>query len=79
MLDGVLIGAGDAGYLALAMLVATLAVYLPAALLVVALDAGLLWLWAAISLWMVARLVGMVARATAPTAGKSPGRRYVAG
>ena len=60
VLDGVLIGAGDAGYLAIAMLVATLAVYLPAALLVVALDAGLLWLWAAISLWMVARLVAMV-------------------
>ena len=62
VLDGVLIGAGDAGYLAIAMLVATLAVYLPAALIVAALDAGLLWLWAAISLWMVARLVGMVAR-----------------
>ena len=62
VLDGVLIGAGDAGYLAIAMLVATLAVYLPAALLVVVLDAGLLWLWAAISLWMVARLVAMVAR-----------------
>jgi Na+-driven multidrug efflux pump len=62
VLDGVLIGAGDAGYLAIAMLIATLAVYLPAALLVVVLDAGLLWLWAAISLWMVARLVAMVAR-----------------
>ena len=62
VLDGVLIGAGDAGYLAIAMLVATFAVYLPFALVVVALDAGLLWLWAAISLWMVARLVGMVAR-----------------
>ena len=55
VLDGMLIGAGDAGYLAIAMLVATLAVYLPAALVVVALDAGLLWLWAAIALWMVAR------------------------
>ena len=50
VLDGVLIGAGDAGYLAIAMLVATLAVYLPAAVLVVALDAGLLWLWAALAL-----------------------------
>jgi Na+-driven multidrug efflux pump len=62
VLDGVLIGAGDAGFLAIAMLVATLAVYLPAALIVAALDAGLLWLWAAISLWIVARLVGMVGR-----------------
>jgi putative MATE family efflux protein len=62
VLDGVLIGAGDAGYLALAMLVATLGVYLPAALLVAALDGGLLWLWGALSLWMLARFVGMAAR-----------------
>ena len=62
VLDGVLIGAGDAGYLALAMVVATVGVYLPAALLVAALDAGLLWLWGALSLWMLARFVGMVAR-----------------
>jgi MATE family, multidrug efflux pump len=62
VLDGVLIGAGDAGYLALAMLVATLGVYLPAALLVAALDGGLLWLWAALSLWVFARFVGLVGR-----------------
>jgi putative MATE family efflux protein len=62
VLDGVLIGAGDAGYLALAMLVATFAVFLPFALVVYALDAGLLWLWAAIAAWILARLVGMVAR-----------------
>jgi Na+-driven multidrug efflux pump len=62
VLDGVLIGASDAGYLALAMLVATLAVYLPVALVVAVTDAGLLWLWGAISVWIVARLVGMVAR-----------------
>ncbi len=62
VLDGVLIGAGDAGYLALAMLVATAGVYLPAALLVAALDGGLLWLWGALSLWMLARFVGMAAR-----------------
>ena len=48
VLDGVLIGAGDAGYLALAMLVATVGVYLPAALLVAVLDGGLLWLWGAL-------------------------------
>ena len=48
VLDGVLIGAGDAGYLALAMLVATVGVYLPAALLVAELDGGLLWLWGAL-------------------------------
>jgi Na+-driven multidrug efflux pump len=62
VLDGVLIGAGDAGYLAFAMLVATIGAYLPAALLVAVLDGGLLWLWGALSLWMVARFVGMVAR-----------------
>jgi len=62
VLDGVLIGAGDAGYLAVAMLVATIGVYLPAALLVAALDGGLLWLWGALSLWMLARFVGMAAR-----------------
>ncbi len=62
VLDGVLIGAGDAGYLALAMLVATFVVFLPFALVVYELDAGLLWLWAAIAAWLCARLVGMVAR-----------------
>jgi MATE family, multidrug efflux pump len=62
VLDGVLIGAGDAGYLALAMLVATAGVYLPAALLVAGLGGGLLWLWGALSLWMLARFVGMAAR-----------------
>ncbi len=65
-LDGVLIGAGDAGYLAIAMLVATAVVYLPAALTVYALDAGILWLWGAFSLWMLARLVGMGARYLTP-------------
>lgn len=65
-LDGVLIGAGDAGYLALAMLAATVLVYLPAALAVAALDAGILWLWGAFSLWMLARLVGMGARYLTP-------------
>jgi putative MATE family efflux protein len=62
VLDGVLIGAGDAGYLALAMVVATFEVYLPAALAVALTGAGLLWLWGALALWMLARFVGMVAR-----------------
>ena len=35
------------------MLVATFAVFLPFALVVYALDAGLLWLWAAIARWIV--------------------------
>lgn len=61
VLDGILIGAGDSRYLALAMGAATL-VYLPAVAGVAAADAGLLMLWAAFSLWVVARLVGLGAR-----------------
>jgi Na+-driven multidrug efflux pump len=59
VLDGVLIGAGDVGYLAGAMIVASLGVFAPAAVAVLALDGSLLWLWAALALWMVARAVGM--------------------
>jgi Na+-driven multidrug efflux pump len=61
VLDGILIGAGDSRYLALAMVGATL-VYLPAVAGVAAVGAGLLMLWAAFSLWVVARLVGLGAR-----------------
>jgi Na+-driven multidrug efflux pump len=63
VLDGILIGAGDSRYLALAMAAATL-LYLPAVGLVAATDGGLLMLWAAFSLWVVARLAGMGARFT---------------
>jgi putative MATE family efflux protein len=61
VLDGILIGAGDSRYLAAAMAGATL-LYIPAVAFVAASDAGLLMLWAAFSLWVVARLVGMAAR-----------------
>jgi putative MATE family efflux protein len=61
VLDGILIGAGDTRYLAAAMAVATV-VYLPAVGFVVAADGGLLLLWAAFSLWVLARLVGMGGR-----------------
>lgn len=54
-LDGVLIGAGDMRFLAVAMVVA-LAVFAPAALAVAWLGLGLGWLWAALLLLMVARL-----------------------
>jgi putative MATE family efflux protein len=63
VLDGILIGAGDSRYLALAMAAATV-LYLPAVGLVAASNGGLLMLWAAFSLWVVARLVGMGARFT---------------
>ncbi len=62
VLDGILIGAGDAGYLAAAMAVATLVVFLPLAGGVLAADGTLLMLWGALALWMVARLAGLVAR-----------------
>ena len=61
VLDGILIGAGDSRYLAAAMALATV-VYLPAVGFVVAADGGLLLLWAAFSLWVLARLVGMGGR-----------------
>jgi putative MATE family efflux protein len=61
VLDGVLIGAGDGRYLAYAGLV-TLVAYVPLALLVDALDAGLIWLWAAYTAFMLARMVTLVLR-----------------
>ena len=62
VLDGVLIGAGDLRYLAKAMAVSGLAVFLPAALLVLRADGPLVALWGALTLLMLARLVGNVVR-----------------
>lgn len=53
-LDGILIGAGDMRFLAQAM-VASSAVFLVAGALVMMLDGGLLMLWAALVVFMVAR------------------------
>jgi putative MATE family efflux protein len=61
-LDGVLIGAGDGRYLAWAGLL-TMLVFLPAAGAVLVFHAGLLALWAALALFMLARLVTLVPRA----------------
>jgi putative MATE family efflux protein len=61
VLDGVLIGAGETRYLALAMLAAT-ATFVPAAIAVDSLGGGLVALWGALTLFMVARLVGMGSR-----------------
>jgi len=60
-LDGVLIGAGDGRYLALAGAI-TLACFTPLALLVLATDGGLVWLWWAFNAFMLARLVTLVTR-----------------
>jgi putative MATE family efflux protein len=56
VLDGVLIGAGDMRFLAVAM-VGAFAVFAAAAGAVGALDLGIGWLWAAIGLLMLARVV----------------------
>ncbi|MER6692864.1 MATE family efflux transporter [Streptomyces minutiscleroticus] len=56
VLDGVLMGAGDGPYLARAMVV-TLAVFVPAALLVPRLGGGLTALWGAMALMMLVRML----------------------
>jgi putative MATE family efflux protein len=61
VLDGILLGAGDARYLAQAM-VGALAAFAAAAAVVVALDGGIFAVWGALCVLMVARLVGMGAR-----------------
>ncbi|MFI0453370.1 MATE family efflux transporter [Actinomadura sp. 6N118] len=62
VLDGILIGAGDGGYLAGTTLIAT-AVFLPAAWLAYEADAGLVGLWLAIGAWMLTRLATLSLRA----------------
>ncbi len=62
VLDGVLIGAGDQDYLAIAGLV-TLAVFGAAATIVVRTGSGLVALWVAYSVWMAARLLTLTLRA----------------
>jgi putative MATE family efflux protein len=58
VLDGILIGAGDVRYLALAMAGATLC-FVPCAILVLVTGAGLIALWSALFVFMFARLYGM--------------------
>jgi putative MATE family efflux protein len=62
VLDGVLMGAGDGTYLAWAM-VATLAVFTPAALLVPVLGGGLTAIWGAMTLMMTVRMLTLWLRA----------------
>lgn len=61
VLDGVLIGAGDQRYLAWASVWTTVA-YLPAALF--AAGFGVVALWCALGVWMAARLITLVRRAS---------------
>ena len=62
VLDGVLIGAGDGRYLALAGLIALLS-YVPLALIVNAQQGGLFWLWVAYGGFITARMITLVLRA----------------
>ncbi|HEX6425797.1 MAG TPA: MATE family efflux transporter [Acidimicrobiales bacterium] len=61
VLDGILIGAGDMRFLAWAMAGAA-AVFVPAAVTVAVLEAGIGWLWAALGLLMVVRAGTLLAR-----------------
>ena len=61
VLDGVLIGAGDQDYLAIAGLV-TLAVFVAAATIVARTGGDLVALWIAYAVWMVARFVTLAWR-----------------
>jgi putative MATE family efflux protein len=61
-LDGVFIGAGDVRYMRNLTLVATLCGFLPAVWLAYAFDLGLGGIWAGLSLFIVIRLVALLAR-----------------
>src|SRR5215472_2691123 len=61
VLDGVLIGAGDQDYLALAGLI-TLVAFVAAAAVVLATGAGLVALWLAYCVWMAARFATLTLR-----------------
>jgi Na+-driven multidrug efflux pump len=62
VLDGVLIGAADQDYLAVAGLV-TLAVFVAAVVVVLSSGAGLVALWLAYTAWMLARFATLTLRA----------------
>jgi putative MATE family efflux protein len=66
VLDGVLIGAGDQRFLALAMVVATFAVFAPGAVLVTRAGGGVVALWGVLALWLAARGVGVLGRYLGP-------------
>lgn len=66
VLDGVLIGAGDQRYLARAMVIATVGVFVPMVVAVIASGGGIVALWIALGAWLGARAVGLVARYVGP-------------
>ncbi len=64
-LDGILIGAGDLRFLAWSMGLAS-AVLVAAGMLVLALDAGIGWVWAGLGAWMTVRTVALLWRFATP-------------
>ena len=81
VLDGILIGAGDSRYLALAMVAAS-AAFFPVALLVLVTHSGLLALWGALYVFILGRLIGMGLRYRSDAwlvTGAVPGTRSYAG
>jgi putative MATE family efflux protein len=65
-LDGVLLGAGDMRYLRNLTIVASLGAFLPGVLLAGRLDLGLGGVWAALTLFIVVRLVALLLRMRSP-------------
>jgi putative MATE family efflux protein len=61
-LDGILIGAGDTSYLMWSMLAASLLVFVPIALVALALDWGIVGVWAGLDALIAARLVFLAPR-----------------
>jgi putative MATE family efflux protein len=61
VLDGLLIGAGDLRFLAVAMLIPA-ALFVACAVAVLAWGLGIGWLWASLTLFMLARMVGLAWR-----------------
>jgi Na+-driven multidrug efflux pump len=62
-LDGVLIGAGDLGFLRTITLVAALGVFVPVVWLALHFGWGIGGVWAGLAGFIMARLVGMTVRA----------------
>jgi Na+-driven multidrug efflux pump len=73
VLDAVLIGAGDGRYLAQSMLVSLL-VFLPLAVLVLTTGAGVVALWWALGVWLLARQIGVFLRYRSTAWLEAPGR-----
>ena len=70
-LDGVLIGAGDVGYLRTLTVGSALVGFLPSSLLALPLGGGLVGVWTGLTVFIVLRLVGTLVGGVAVIAGGS--------